>query len=136
MQLSLHLTFSGQCEAAFTFYQRSLGGTLGPMLRYGDSPAASQVPPEWRDKIVHGSVTVGGTTLAGADVLPEQYEKPRGVYVLLSVADLAEASRVFQALSTDGAIQMPLQKTFWSPGFGMVVDPFGIPWEISCEQSG
>jgi len=135
MQLSLHLTFSGQCEAAFTFYERSLGGKLGFMLRYGDSPAASEVPSDWRDKIVHGSVMVGGTTLAGADVVPAQYEKARGLYVLLSVADADEASRVFQALSNNGAIQMPLQKTFWSPSFGVVVDQFGIPWEISCEQA-
>src|SRR5205814_1576133 len=104
MQLSLHLTFDGRCEEAFRFYERTLGGKLGLMLRYGDSPAASQVPSEWRDKIVHGSVTVRGTTLAGADVLPEQYKKPQGFSVLLGVADVANASRVFQALSNNGVI--------------------------------
>src|SRR4051812_16683740 len=115
MQVSLHLTFSGQCEEAFAFYVRSLGGKLGFMLRYGDSPSASQVPSEWRDKIVHGSVTVGNTTLAGADVLPDQYKKPQGFYVLVSVTDIADATRMFEALSTNGVIHMPLQKTFWSP---------------------
>jgi PhnB protein len=27
---------------------------------------------------------------------------------------------------------MPIQETFWSVRFGIVVDPFGIPWEINC----
>jgi PhnB protein len=30
---------------------------------------------------------------------------------------------------------MPFQATFWSPGFGMLVDRFGIPWMINCEQA-
>ena len=31
---------------------------------------------------------------------------------------------------------MPFQKTFWSPGFGMCVDRFGIPWMVNSEQAG
>jgi PhnB protein len=30
---------------------------------------------------------------------------------------------------------MPFQKTFWSPGFGMAVDRFGIPWIVNTEQA-
>ena len=40
---------------------------------------------KWRGKIVHANFAVGKTVLAGADILPEQYVKPRGFYVLLSV---------------------------------------------------
>jgi PhnB protein len=43
MQLSAHLTFGGQCEAAFKFYERTLGGKIDLMLSYGNSPAAEQV---------------------------------------------------------------------------------------------
>jgi len=32
-------------------------------------------------------------------------------------------------------VQMPIQETFWSPRFGMVVDRFGIPWMVNCEQA-
>jgi len=28
---------------------------------------------------------------------------------------------------------MPLQKTFWAPLYGMVVDRYSIPWEVNCE---
>jgi PhnB protein len=135
MRANIHLTFKGECEAAFKFYERTLGGKIGLMLAYGDSPAAGDVPSKWRDKIVHGSITVGGQLLSGADVRSEEYERPRGFYVLLSVDSAAEAERIFHALSVNGTVEMPLQETFWSPSFGVLVDQFGTPWEISAKQS-
>jgi len=27
---------------------------------------------------------------------------------------------------------MEFQKTFWSPGFGMCIDKFEIPWMVNC----
>jgi PhnB protein len=91
------------------------------------------VPPDWKGKIVHASLTLGDKTLTGADVLPEQYKTPQGFYVLLGVADRAQAGRMFAALAEGGLVHLPMQTTFWSPGFGVVTDRFGIPWEISCE---
>jgi PhnB protein len=134
MSLSTHLVFDGQCEAAFRFYVQAFGGTLGPMLAYGATPAGADLPPEWGDKIVHGSMTIGGMHVCGADVRPEQYAKPQGFYLLHSVPDEAEAERLFALLSEGGDVRMPLQKTFWSPAFGVVIDRFGVPWEVSCEK--
>ncbi|HEY4214487.1 MAG TPA: VOC family protein [Steroidobacteraceae bacterium] len=135
MQASIHLVFGGQCEEAFQFYERVLGGKIVNILAYGNSPIAEQVPPGWRDKIVHGNFAVGGTVLAGADMLPEQYVKPQGFYVLLSVDDAMDAERIFSALAENGEIHMAIQQTFWSSRFGVLTDQFGIPWEISCEKA-
>ena len=66
----VYLSFNGQCEAAFRFYEERLGGVLGGMFRYADSPETNTVPPEWQAKIMHGSITIGGVTLMGADVAP------------------------------------------------------------------
>jgi PhnB protein len=134
MELSFHLCFSGQCEAAFRFYERTLGGTLS-LHTYGETPAASTVPAGWKDKIVHATLTVGDRRLAGADVLPDQYEAPRGFFVLVNPSTPAEAERIFTALAQNGSVRMPLQQTFWSAAFGVLVDQFGIPWEVSCEAS-
>jgi PhnB protein len=135
MQVSFHLVFGGQCEAAFRFYERALGGKIVNMLTYGNSPSAEQVPPEWRDKIVHANFAVGETVLAGADVLPAQYVKPQGFYVLLGVDDAMDAERIFSTLSENGEVHMAIQETFWSQRFGVLTDQFGIPWEINCEQA-
>ena len=135
MQVSCHLTFRGQCEEAFRFYQRCLGGTVVTMLTYGASPMAEQVPAEWRGKVVHASLKVAGVMLTGADLLPQQYVQPRGFFVLLSVDAPADAERVFQSLAENGEVLVAIQKTFWSSRFGVLVDRFGIPWEINCEQA-
>jgi PhnB protein len=135
MKLTPHIVFCGQCEAAFQFYERCLGGKIPIMLAYGNSPMAEQVPPEWRGKIVHATLTVGENTLMGADVLPEQYEKPRGFHILLGIEDPSEAERIYRALAENGTAQMPLQETFWALRFGVLVDQFGISWEINCEQA-
>lgn len=132
MRVSFHLVFAGQCAAAFRFYEKTLGGRIESMLTYGASPIAEQVSPDRRDQVVHASLKIGNMVLAGADVAPEEYEQPRGFYVLLSVADRAEAKRIFQALARKGEVRMPLQETFWSPAFGVLVDRFGTPWEISA----
>ena len=134
MELSLHLTFQGNCREAFLFYEHVLGGRIVSMLTYGNSPMAEQVPPMLHDKIVHATLSVAGGMVAGADVLPEQYTPPQGFYVLLSVDEPADAERAFAALSEKGVVRMPLQPTFWSPRFGIVVDRFGTPWEVSCGQ--
>lgn len=93
------------------------------------------MPPEWRGKIVHATLMAGDSTLMGADVLPEQYERPKGFHVLLGIDDPAEAERVYEALLENGSAQMPLQQTFWAVRFGVLVDQFGVSWEINCEQA-
>jgi PhnB protein len=135
MKLNPHVSFGGQCEDAFYFYERCFGGKILTMLTYGNSPMAEQVPREWRGKIVHATLTVGDNVLMGADVLPEQYEKPKGFHLLIGTADPLEAERIFGTLSENGTVQMPLQKTFWAVRFGVLVDQFGVSWEINCEQA-
>jgi PhnB protein len=135
MKLTPHLVFGGQCEAAFQFYERCLDGKILTMLTYGNSPMAEQVPLDWRGKILHATLTVGDSTVMGADATPEQYEQPKGFHVLLGIDNPAEADRIYQALAENGKMQMPLQKTFWAVRFGVVVDQFGISWEINCEQA-
>jgi PhnB protein len=134
MTLDLHISFGGQCEAAFNFYERCLGGKIETMLTWGNSPMANEMPPEWHAKICHATLTVGGSALAGADVPPEQYVRPVGFQVLLGIDDPADAERIFQALADNGTVKMPLQKTFWAARFGALIDQFGVPWEINCAQ--
>ncbi len=135
MQLNPYLNFNGQCEAAFKFYEQCLGGKIVAVATYGESPMAEQVPPEWRNKIMHAHLTVDGRELMGSDSLPEHYEQTKGFSVLLGIDDPAEAERLFHALAEKGTVRMPIQETFWAARFGMLVDQFGIPWIINCEQA-
>ena len=135
MKISAHLCFDGTCEEAFRFYQQILGGVITTMLRYGESPLAQQTPAHMRSKIIHATLVIGAHELLGADIALAERTVPAGYFVTVGVPDPVRAEEVFRALSSDGEVRMPFQKTFWSAGFGVLVDRFGIPWEVNCEQT-
>lgn len=136
MQANPYLLFDGQCEAAFTFYAKCLGGKIEAMVPHEGTPAADHVPPDWFKKILHARLSLGDTAVMGSDCPPDRYKKPQGFSVSLQIKEPKEADRVFHALAEKGSVQMPIQETFWAARFGMRVDQFAIPWMINCERAG
>ncbi|HJR15302.1 MAG TPA: VOC family protein [Gemmatimonadales bacterium] len=132
MQINPYLNFNGDCQVAFKFYEKVLGGRIESMITHGDSPIANEVPATWHDRVLHARLVVGDAVLMASDSPPEQYEQPRGLYVSLNLQDPAEADRIFYALAEKGSVTMPIEQTFWAARFGMLVDRFGIPWMINC----
>ena len=132
MKVSLHVNFDGQCEEAFKFYEARLNGVMGALFRYADSPMAKDMPSEWQQKIVHANLSIGNMQITGADVLPEHFKTPQGFSLLLGLPSEDEVKSTFERLRVDGQITLPLQRTFWSPCYGIVVDKFGVPWELNC----
>jgi PhnB protein len=134
MKLSpqLYLSFGGQCEEAFRFYEQHLGGRVVALFRFAGSPMEGSVPPDWGEKVMHATIAIGDTMIAGADALSP--ERPQGFQILLGVDEPAAAERIFDALAEGGRVIMPLQETFWAARFGALVDRFGVPWGINCEQ--
>ena len=130
MAMTAHLSYSGRCREAFDFYAPLFGGKV-TMLAFGDTPMAKDVPPEWSEKIVHATLLFDGCELAGSDVQSDYYRRPQGFSVLVDVEGVEKARRAFAALAEGGSVGMPIQKTFWSPAFGVLTDRFGIPWEIN-----
>lgn len=134
MRVDPYLLFNGDCEVAFQFYEQLLGSKIEMMMPHEGSPAAGQVPKEWGPKILHASMTIGGSRLMASDAPPGRYSKPTGFSVSLSVESTAEAERIFAGLAENGQVQMPIAETFWALRFGMVVDRFGIPWMVNCDR--
>jgi len=135
MDVRPYLDFNGDCEAAFMFYAQTLDGTLGPIFRYAGTELAHQVPPEWQEKVMHASITIGAQVLMGADVAPDRYEAPKGFTLSLQLSDPTRAERIFRDLSLNGRVVTPLAPTFWAAQFGVVTDCFGITWLINCEAA-
>ena len=134
MQLNAYLLFKGNCEEAFKFYEKLLGGKIEAMMPHEGTPAGNSVPAEWRKKIIHARMVVGGQIIMGSDAPPDHQQKPQGFSINISVEDPAEGKRLFDALSESGKVNMPYGETFWAKGFGMLVDRFGIPWMVNCEK--
>ena len=134
MQLCLNLTFKGDCEAAFAFYEACFHGKTVFLLRYENTPMDLQAPADWGNKVSHATFEMAGFQLCGSDAPPAQYEKTRGLNLQLNLKDAAEAERIFNMLSDGGTVSVPLAETFWALRFGQVEDRFGIPWLINCEK--
>jgi PhnB protein len=135
MDLHPYVDFKGECEAAFTFYEQTLGGTLGPIFRYAGTPLADQVQADWQDKVMHASITIGNQVLLGVDVAPDRYDAPKGFSLALELADTARAERLFHGLAVNGNVIVPLEATFWAARFGIVIDRFGIRWLVNCPNA-
>jgi PhnB protein len=135
MDLNPYLSFNGQCEEAFKFYEKHLSGKITFSMTYGAAPGHETIPPEWSKRIMHVTLSLGDRVLQGADAPPGQYQKPQGFSLALNFKDAAEADRVFNALAENGTVQMPLQETFWALRFGALADQFGISWMVNCEKA-
>lgn len=109
MELNPYLHFNGQCEAAFKFYERCLNGKIVAMMPHAGTPAEQQVPAEWRNKIIHARLAFGDQVLMASDVPPDQYEKPKGFSVTVSVSDVLgkESSPERAMRSTPSAASYP-----------------------------
>jgi len=127
-----YLFFSGTCREAFTRYQEIFGGDL-VLLPMSDMPSDQPVPADQADLIMHAALTFGDNLLMASDDPTGDGGPVKGMSVNYSVAEVAEARRVFEALADGGEVTMPLAETFWSPQFGMCVDRFGTPWMVNAE---
>jgi PhnB protein len=135
MEVAPYLIFNGQCAAAFRFYEQVLGGKIVFTQTHGDTPAKDHVPADWHDKVIHTRLEVGNFALMGSDAPPPHYVAPQGTSVSVTVTSATEAERIFKAFAEGGKVTMPFEATFWSPGFGMMVDRFGTPWMVNTAQA-
>jgi PhnB protein len=132
MNMSVHLNFNGNCRDAFALYQKVFGTKPDMLMTYGEAPGGAPVPSDWKDKVLHTSIPLGGGMLMGCDTPPDRSTPLGGFQVSVGTSDRAEIKRIFTALAEGGSIQMPLDKTFWSPLFGMCTDKFGVAWMVGA----
>ena len=130
MTLYTQLNFGGNCEEAFRFYEKHLGGRITVMMNQSQMPGGAP----GAKAIIHARMNIGDTVLVGNDVPPAGYEKIRSVYLLLSVDSSAEAERVHAILADGGEVYMPMQENFFATRFSQLRDRFGVSWSIVHER--
>ena len=139
MKIVTSLSFQGQCREAFEFYAKVLGGKITAAMPYGDGPPEMTPDPKYKDWLMHCWLEVGDQALMGADMDVQwapNIDKPKnGFDVTLHTGDAAEARRWYDELAEGGRQAMPFAETFWSPGFGSLVDKFGVPWMVNTIPS-
>jgi PhnB protein len=137
IQIDCYLSFDGRCEEALNFYAQCLGGKVSTLMRFEGTPMdGKELPPEWKQKVMHGTVEAEGAQIMGSDVPPGYGGVPgyNGISVSLYIKQDAEKARkAFEALAEGGQVTMPFAPPFWGGHFGMLKDKFGVPWMVSSE---
>jgi PhnB protein len=98
------------------------------LMRHGEQPTPSELPPDWNGKVLHARMNLGGTELLGADI--PSYQPMRSAYLSLTVDSDEEADRIYPLFSDGGQIFMPMQETFFASRFAMLRDKFGTSWML------
>ncbi|HVX18718.1 MAG TPA: VOC family protein [Acidimicrobiales bacterium] len=134
MAFQPYLNFRDNAREAFTRYHEIFGGNL-VLLTGNDVPPGADAPPaEFRDLIIHAALEVGDDFLMASDTGAENFGPVQWMYVSYTTDEVADANRVFDALAEGGDVEVPFGQTFFSPGFGVTKDRFGVPWMISTNQ--
>ena len=134
MQIQPYLDFDGRCEEALGFYAETLGAEVTMLMRIEESPEPppdGMIAPGSGKKIMHSEVKIGDSTIMATDGYCGGEPKFAGVTLSITVPDAETGERVFEALAEGGEIKMPFGETFWSPGFGMLDDRFGVAWMVN-----
>lgn len=131
-----YLNFKGNTEQAFTFYREVFGGEFSTLIRFRDFPDNSMgVAEDELDKIAHIALPLGKHNLLMANDVATTWGRPftqgNHCYLSLEAETPAEGERIFNALSQNGTVEMPLQETEWAELFGICIDQFGVQWMIN-----
>jgi PhnB protein len=126
-----YLFFNGTAERAARFYERALGARIDHLQHYSTVPNSGCQAVTDADRLIHGSLTLGGAMLMLSDV-PSSDAAPQGdnVHVCLDFSDVGELEERFAALAEGGVVKLPLHDAFWGARFGMLTDQFGIQWML------
>ena len=135
-----YLNFNGNCEEAFSFYEKVFNTPNIGVYRFGDMPADPEhpMPEEAKNKIMHIAIMMNDRTmLMGSDCVESFGHKAttgNSTYIMLDTETADEAKKLYAAL-TDGAknIEMALGEQFWAELYASFQDKFGIWWMIHFE---
>ena len=136
-KVEVYLFLGGRTEEVIEFYKTAVGAQVEMLMRFKESPEPTppgMLAPGWENKVMHSSFRIGETVVMASDgcgTEPKECQGFNGFSLSLAVKTVEEADRAFHALAAGGQVRMPLNKTFWSPRFGMLQDKFGVGWMIN-----
>jgi len=128
MKLYTQLNFGGNCEEAFRYYEKHLGGTVTVMMRQADGPPG--VRRNVDQAIMHARMSVAGVELIGNDVPLEKFQRVRSSYLYLEADSTEHAEKLWAALADGGEVTWPIGEQFFATRFGQLRDRFGVLWSV------
>ena len=131
LRVNPYIAYKGSCREAIEFYKKALDAEVLFVQVVGDSPMPQMGPAE---KIMHCSIKVGDSVVMMCDDMrPTPAESGGNISLAIGLNDPGRAKEIFEKLAKDGAVVMPIAKTYWAEAFGVLTDKFGVTWMVNCE---
>lgn len=136
VQLNPYLNFAGNTEEAFKFYKSVFGGELTQIIRFKDMPMpGANIPKAEENKVMHVGLPIGKDQVLMASDTPESLGQKlvvgNNVYISVHPDSKVEATRIFNALSAGGTIEMAIADQPWGDYWGSFADKFGVRWMVN-----
>ncbi len=139
MKVNTYLHFNGNCEEAMNYYADVLGGDITMMMPFKDAPEdiCKQFPESVHELIMHATLEIGDRAIMASDFVSgkESFNKGNNFAVSINTDDEDEAIAIFNGLSEEGTVLMPLEPAFWGGKFGMLNDKFGVNWMLTLNDN-
>jgi PhnB protein len=133
VQVFPYLVMDGNAGEAIKFYKEAVGAEILYSQTFGESPEDPDfpLPEEAKERIMHATIKIGESEIMFSDTFPGQPHSTGSQVTLCITTSNAETSqKLFDGLQQEGEVTMPLQKTFFSPLYGSVIDKFGVSFQI------
>lgn len=137
-QINPHINFNGNAEEAFHFYRSVFGGEFSKIMRFKDI-ASEEFPVAEKEanKIMLIALPIGNNLLMANDV-PESMgrtnENENRSKISISAESREEAFRLYNGLSSDGQVEVPMDENSGDSCFAMFRDKYGIEWIVEYDQ--
>lgn len=138
MPVNVYINFNGNCREAVEFYAEIFETEEPKIMTFGDVPPDPNflIPGDAKERIIHASLNIKGCTVMFSDVFPGSDYTPGNNISLTVVSDsLDEILYLYDRLREDGTVDMELRETFFSKYYASLTDKFGIPWQLSYQQT-
>ena len=133
-----YINFNGNAEEAFNFYKSVFGGEFTTIVRFKDLASSEfPVPEDEAEKIMRIELPIGENRLIANDVpksMGRVSENENRSKISVTTESREEADDIFNGLSVDGAVEMPMDESPWGTYFGMFRDKYGIEWTVEYNK--
>lgn len=137
MPVGVYVYFNGNCREAVDFYSRVFSTKSPKFMAFGDAPPNPAMPmsEEAKNLIMHTELEIDGSKVMFSDVFPgSSYIAGNMISLIFNCRNLESMKVIFDQLKEGGAVEMELQATFWSQGYGFLVDKFGVGWQFNYDS--
>lgn len=138
-----YLQLAGNASEVIDYYKNILPETTVKKVLFGDLPENPNLvlSEEEKNMVMESSIEFFDNTLMISDVPPFMSqaigEITTGNSLIISLIDGDNDfnESIFNELSKDGTVIMPLSEVPWSKSFGMVIDKFGFTWKLNSDAT-